>query len=184
MPDTLAWGRICDPQAGQPCQIAIEGLEEIQLPPFFSEWLIQDTCEPGPSDAGGCWVGRVLGRRDQWEDQRLCLIVWGCRAILSVQHDHDGLAWTILHTFLIHIVWGTTAPPYLKQYHGHSPSTACIAWDAFIPWQNGRFPLFPGRSFCPTNVWQYSFLPRAHFVPVPKKRDLGAPPKKGIKLLG
>lgn len=39
MPDTPAWGRGRDPQAGQPCQMAIEGLEEIQLPPFFSERL-------------------------------------------------------------------------------------------------------------------------------------------------
>ena len=115
----------------------------------FFFWMIdQDTWEPGTSDAGGCWLGRVSGRRDQWEDQKLCLIAQGCRALLSALRDHCALGWTVLLTFLTHISWGTTAPPYLKQYHGHIPSTARIAWDAFMSWQNGRFPFFPGRPSC------------------------------------
>lgn len=136
------------PTSWAACQKAIEGLEEIHLPLFFFQMIETDTWEPGSSDAGRCRLGRVSGRRDQWEDQRLCLIAQGCRALLSVLSDHCALAWTIFLTFLIHICWGTTAPPYLKQYHGHIPSTAYIAWDAFISWQNGKFSLFPGRPSC------------------------------------
>lgn len=62
--------------------------------------------------------------------------------------DLCALAWSVFPTVLIHIGWGTTPPPYLKQCHGHISSTACIAWDAFICWQNGRFPLVPGRPSC------------------------------------
>lgn len=44
--------------------------------------------------------------------------------------------------------------------------------------------LVPRQTFQPsTNDWQKSFLPCAYFVPV-SKRDLDAPPKKGIKHWG
>lgn len=44
--------------------------------------------------------------------------------------------------------------------------------------------LVPRQMLLPsTNDWQKSFLPCAYFVPVPK-RDLDAPPTKGIKLWG
>lgn len=145
--------------------MAIKGLEEIQPPPFFF-WMIHwDPWEPWPIRHKWVLTGESIRQEGSVRGSE---VIFDC---MRMQSCIVSATWSLCAcldciTFLIHTGWATTAPLYLKQYHGHIPSTAHIAWGAFISWQNGRFPLFPGRPSCLVQTWLNSFLPCAYFVSV------------------
>lgn len=95
--------------------------------------------------------------------------------------DHCALPWTIPHI----------PGPHWQRNHSVPALSSIVGISLPVP-------VLPEVHFCldrmeislvprqtdllpSTNDWQKSFLPRAYFVPVPK-RDLDVPPMKGIKL--